>query len=209
MDLYEKYHVEPGDERRGLFRILREEFRCVVGLYPGCYVHVTPSFYLPTVIYVDTAPRARHFFRSGAALRVIDEQKTFPGPATVRFHPQDYRLPLPVEDGTVDLLVSQYAGFVSDACSRYLRAGGLLVVNNSHGDAGLASVDPAFELVGVFLRDDDHFRLSTDRLGDYFVRTSAAPLPDRRDIRDYLKGLDHPLSYRKAADDYLFRKRHD
>ena len=32
---------------------------------------------------------------------------------------------------------------------RYLKVGGILAVNNSHGDAGLASIDPDYEFIGV------------------------------------------------------------
>lgn len=207
MDLYAKYHLERGDERRELFRLLRDRYDCTVGLYPGCFVHVTPSFYLQTMTYVDTSPRARQFFRGGAAVRTVDANKTYPDRAVIHFHPLDYRTHLPLDDETVDLLVSQYAGFVSDACSRYLCHGGILVANDSHGDAGLAYVDPAFDFVGVVLRNGEQFELSTEGLGEYFVRASHTPLPDRSDLRQYLKGLGRPLRYVKSAEDYLFRKR--
>lgn len=207
MDLYAKYHLLPGDERRELFQILQEEFHCHTGIYPGCLVHVTPSFYFPAMIYVDRDRRALQFFNGGAAERLVAREKRYPGEPLIEFHLGDYRKPLPIADESVDLLVSQYAGFVSEACARYLRPGGLLVANDSHGDAGLARCDPSFEFIGVLHRRGECFRLSTDRLGDYFVRESAAGLPARRDLGDYLKGLGHGLHYVTSAEDYLFRKR--
>lgn len=207
MDLYSRYHVERGDERRELFRLLSQKFNCRVGMYPGCYVHVTPSFYLPVMIYIDSDPRAHRFFRGGTARRLIRARKVYRDEPVVRFYPQDYREPLPVAEGSVDLLVSQYAGFVSEACSRYLRPGGLLVANDSHGDAGLANADPAFKLIGAIDRSGERFRLTIDCLDEYFVRDAAGGLPQRNDLRDYLKGLERGLCYRRAAEDYLFRKR--
>lgn len=207
MDLYAKYHVERGDERREMFRLLHDRFRCRVGLYPGCFVHVTPSFYVQSMIYVDSDRRSRQFFRSGSARRVIDAHKTYSEDAEIRFYPSDYRAPLPVRDESVDLLVSQFAGFVSDSCSRYLCSGGLLVANDSHGDAGLAHIDPAFDFIGVFARRGDRLALSSVRLDRYFVRATAAVLPERSDIREYLKGLGQPLRYVETAEHYLFRKR--
>lgn len=206
VDLYTRYYVERGDERRELFRLLRERYRCRVGLYPGCYVHVTPSFYLPIMVYVDSDRRAHRFFRGGAARRIVGSRKVYADEPVIRFHPQDYREPLSLTEGSVDLLVSQYAGFVSETCSRYLRPGGLLVANDSHGDAGLANIDPAFELIGAIDRRGDRFSLTTDGLEEYFVRDTPAGLPRRSDLRDYLKGLGRGLRYAKPADDYLFRK---
>lgn len=48
-----------------------------------------------------------------------------------------------------DLLISLYAGFVSEHCTCHLRNGGLLLVNSSHGDAAMASIDDRYRLVGV------------------------------------------------------------
>jgi hypothetical protein len=47
MSLYEKYHASRQDERLGLFESVRAEFGVTRGLYPGCFVHVTPSFVIP------------------------------------------------------------------------------------------------------------------------------------------------------------------
>ena len=54
-----------------------------------------------------------------------------------------------MDDGSVELVISQYAGFVSENCKRYLPRGGYLIANNSHGDAGLASCDREFKFVAV------------------------------------------------------------
>ena len=42
-----------------------------------------------------------------------------------------------MEDRSVDLLISQYAGIISQPCKRYLKPGGYLLVNNSHGGRGV------------------------------------------------------------------------
>ncbi len=206
VDLYAKYHVDRKDERRDLFRILREDFGCTSGMYPGCYVHITPSFYLPRMIYVDTDRRAHHFFHSGAASRLVRAEKVYEGEPEIQFYSQDYTKPLPVTGQRVDVLISQYAGFVSDACARYLRSGGLLIANDSHGDAGLANTDPSFELIAVIHRRGEQFHLQNDRLDEYFVRSRRRDLPERSDLREYLKALGRGLRYASSADDYLFRK---
>lgn len=60
----------------------------------------------------------------------------------------DYRS-LDLESESFDLLISLYAGFISEACGHLLRIGGLLLVNSSHGDAAIAALDPRFKPAAV------------------------------------------------------------
>ena len=147
--LYTKYHVERHDERAQLFHLIVERYGVGSGVYPGCFVHVTPSFFIPRMVYVDTEKRAERFFAQGEALALVNERKSYRDEPEIAFHRQDYTEPLPIPEETVDLLISQYAGFVSEHCKRYLRSGGILLANNSHGDAGLAACDPDFALIAV------------------------------------------------------------
>ena len=65
---YRKYHIDKADERRGLFEGLVERFGVGRALYPGSFVHVTPSFVIPEVVYVDSDKRAAAFFAGAAFL---------------------------------------------------------------------------------------------------------------------------------------------
>ncbi|RZV47206.1 MAG: hypothetical protein EX267_01720 [Acidimicrobiia bacterium] len=69
--------------------------------------------------------------------------------AEFRFIHADYRDELDLPAASFDLLVSLYAGFVSEHCTDYLKVGGTLLVNPSHGDVAMASIDPRYELSGV------------------------------------------------------------
>ena len=82
----------------------------------------------------------------------------------MRFIGADYTDPLGLDDGGFDLLISMYAGFISEHCTRYLRVGGTLLVNPSHGDAAMASIDPRYRLTGVV----------TSRSGGYSVTARAS-----------------------------------
>ncbi|MGC9469833.1 MAG: hypothetical protein ACP5HS_14655 [Anaerolineae bacterium] len=206
MDLYEKYHTSRGDERRGLFEIARDEFGVASGLYPGCFVHVTPSFFIPQMAYVDSDARASCFFRTGKAAAVISREKVYEVEPEIAFYPEDYTMSLPLDDGSFDLLISQYAGPVSEHCKRYLRSGGILIANNSHGDAGLAHNDRDFELVAVINRRGARFTLSTPDLSEYFVPKTKTLPEDRATAREYLMALGRGVGYVKSAADYVFRK---
>jgi hypothetical protein len=53
ISLYKKYHIEKNDERFGMFLLLAKKFNIESALYPGCFVHITPSFVFPKVVYID------------------------------------------------------------------------------------------------------------------------------------------------------------
>lgn len=205
--LYEKYHTSRQDQRLELFALLRTELGVRSGLYPGCFVHVTPSFVIPEMHYVDSDRNARRFFASGEPEALVDRNKTYAEEATTRFYSQSYQDPLPIAEGSVDLLISQYAGFVSDACLRYLSPGGYLVANNSHGDAGVAACRPELELSAVLTRRGEHFTLRTTSLDAYFVPKSSKVPSEPTELAEHIRSLGRGLAYTKSAADYVFRKR--
>ena len=96
MNLYDKYHISRTDERLQLFEILRSELGVESGLYPGCFVHVTPSFVFPRMLYVDSDARARLFFDEGPADSIVRKRKSYSQYARIEFTRQDYAKPLPV-----------------------------------------------------------------------------------------------------------------
>lgn len=205
--LYEKYHASRQDERLGLFDAVRAEFGVSRGLYAGCFVHVTPSFVIPEMHYADSDRNAKRFFSDGSTREIVERNRTYDESPRLEFHFQDYRKQIPIDDGSVDLLISQYAGFVSEHCGRYLAAGGYLIANNSHGDAGLASCAPEFELVAVVNRRGERWSLDTKDLDDYFVPKSSAVPSDPADLANHIRGLGKGIGYTKSATDYVFRKR--
>lgn len=169
--------------------------------YPGSYVHVTPSFVYPRVVYVDADRKAKRFFADPRALAFISTHKTYPQPAEVVFYGQDYTDPFPEPEGSFDLLISLWAGFISEPCKRYLRPGGWLLVNNSHGDAGLAALDPDYQLIAVINQRQGKHRLSETNLDDYFI-----PKRDIQVSADDLRELGRGIGYTKTASLYLFRR---
>jgi len=127
------------------------------------------------VTYVDSNARAKRFFDDVDGVAEI-----LGGPrrqATLSFIHADYESKLGLDDATFDLLISLYAGFVSEHCGRYLKVGGTFLVNPSHGDAAMASIDERFRLVAaVAHRSGSYDRLLTRCL----IRAQDPPGNHRR-----------------------------
>lgn len=200
-DLYREQHVLKDDERLGLFQGLVERHAVTAALYPGSFVHVTPSFVIPTVVYCDSDRRAARFFSDPSVLELIRSRKEYAGDSVLRFHSGDFEHSIDEPEGSFDLLISQYAGFVSLACKAYLRVGGHLVANNSHGDASMAALDPDYHLVAVYRRRGERFTFSTDSLDSYMVPKSGLQ-PSRAELRRSMRG---PAFTRTVAG-YVFRR---
>ena len=75
--LYQRYHVVNKDERTELFEIVRTEFGAQSFVYPGCFVHITPAFFIPKATFVDTDKRAKRFFDDPQTLGFIEASKRY------------------------------------------------------------------------------------------------------------------------------------
>lgn len=201
LDLYEKYFQERQFERLNLFQIVADKFNVKRALYAGSFVHITPSFVLPDVVYVDNDKQAKQFFSNPEIFKLIAARKIYPQEAKVSFHFADYRNGFDEIIGSFDLLISQYAGFVGQYCKQYLKTGGLLLANNSHGDAGRAAVDDDYRLLAVFSAKNEKYKISEDNLNEYFVPKSQVEI-----TREYLETLQKGIGYKKTASVYLFQK---
>ena len=202
LKLYNKYHADNDNERLDLFQLLAERYGIEKALYPGCFVHITPSFIYPSVTYVDTDKRARKFFSDPIIRDFVSKHKIYRLKAEITFHSADYRSDIGEEDESFDLLISQYAGFISQHCKKYLRIGGLLVVNNSHGDASMASIDDDYEFSAAILKRGGKYRLTEKDLDSYFVPKSKINI-----TKEYIEKIQRGIGYRKSGSVYLFRRK--
>ena len=201
IDYYQAHFVAKDFERLDLFQLLRDKYGVNASIYPGSFVHVTPSFIFPVTTYIETDKRAKQFFDHPGLKAFIEARKTYPEDASIRFYAQDYRQFIQGEEQSYDLLISQYAGFVAKYCKRYLKIGGILLANNSHGDAGLAALDDDFMLIGAVLKSNARHRVSEKNLSEYFV-----PKKDLEISAAYLERIQKGIGYTKTASSYLFRR---
>lgn len=199
--LYEKYYV--GEKaRQGIFDALAAWCQPKKTLYPGSFIHVTASFVFPSVVYVDIDSKAKHFFsKMEDVLALITRHKVYGETPEVVFHGSSYETDIPEPSNTFDLLISLYGGFISKPCKHYLKIGGILAVNNSHGDAGLASVDSDYKFIGVIRGYGDRFHVSEKNLDTYFRPKKKIEITE-----ELLRKQNRGVAYTKVAPVYLFKK---
>ena len=199
--LWEKQFGSVGD-RRGLFRAVADVVDVETVLYPGSYVDLTPSLIWRSVTYVDVDRRANQFFTDTAGveelLAEIGSDATHP---EFRFIHADYSSELSLPESSFDLLISLYAGFVSEHCTQHLRVGGCLLVNPSHGDAAMASIDDRYELRGAVVAAGGSYRVDADQLDTYLV-----PKRDNDITAGFLRGSGRGVAYTRSPFAYLFER---
>lgn len=169
-------------------------------LYPGSFVDLAPSFVFPSVTYLDVDRRAERFFADHEGVKEI--VAAHPGAPTepgIEFIRADFTTILNLPEGGFDLLVSLYAGFVSEHCTSHLRMGGTLLVNPSHGDAAMASIDPRYRLTGVVTSGHGRYHIRRTGLTDHLQPKTPVTI-----TKSYLHERRKGLSYTKPAFAYLF-----
>lgn len=202
LQLYEKYFVQNQSERPGLFRVIKDKYGCTSAVYPGSFVHITPSLIFPTTAYIDSDRRIQRFFNDPEVLKWVESNKEYRTESIVLGFQQNYTKNLPDDIGKFDLLISQYAGFVSQDCKKYLNKNGILLVNNSHADAGLAFLDSDYELVAVINNNRGKWSINETGLDEYFI-PKKEPHPSKESLLKTMRGI----GYKKTASNYVFRKK--
>jgi hypothetical protein len=201
LTLYNEYFSERDFDRLDLFQLLAEKYGIKSALYPGSSVHITPSFVYPITTYVDTDKRAKSFFDDSRVRDFVAKRKVYLEDAKISFFPRDYRTAITEIAEGFDLLISQYAGFVSQHCKRYLRIGGVLLANNSHGDASMASIDEAYKLSAVVMGKNGRYRLTEKNLDSYFVPNRPLDV-----TKEYLEKTQKGIGYKKSGSMYVFKR---
>lgn len=186
-----------------MFTAVHGAFAPERALYPGSFADVAASFVIDDVTYVDSDRRAAQFFDdTGGVDELIARHRRVGPEARWRFLARDYRTTLPVPHGGVDLLISLYAGPVSEHCTRYLRPGGLLLANASHGDAGLAALDDRYALAAVVTARGGSYHVDSADLGTYLV-----PKRPEHATPAHIRRTGRGIAYTRPAFAYLFRLR--
>lgn len=166
-------------------------------------MHVTPSLVFPDVTYVDSFRNTQKFYQSSQVKEFIEKNKKYQEKTNLKFHHQDYCKDLPEDLESFDVVISQYGGFVGMAVKKYLKKGGVLVCNDSHGDASMASIDANYELIAVYnRRTDEKFSISSKGIKEYLIPKKKVKVT-KESLEKTMKGVP----YTKSPSGYIFRKK--
>lgn len=197
----EFYNDGSSFDRYDVFLKICKIFSIKKALYPGSYIHITPSMIIPEVVYIDSVKNAKKFFKNDKdIIDFIDENKIYKEDTKINFISSDYNKEIKLRDD-YDLLISFYAGFVSIACKKYLKKGGILIVNDSHGDATIAKLDTDFEFIGVMEYKQGEYKYIDFNLEKYFKFKRERKI----DIEKVKKTMKGP-KYKYLSEYYIFKK---
>lgn len=189
--------INKAGDRKALYKAVAVEYGIRNAIYPGSFIDISPSLVIPDVTYIDNFKGAIRFFKQMDGIQnYIGQNKEYPETCKIFFIGQDYTEPLGI--GQVDLIISQYAGFVGQETKQYLKPGGILLCNDSHGDATLARCDADFDFIGIV---NDKNEIETGQLDRYFKRPRGKEM-DLGTVKKNMKGWNYSVS----AENYLFRK---
>lgn len=201
MKLYKKYHLDKDYTLIGLFREIKKKFNPKKVIYPGCYVHITPSLVFSKVVYIDSFRDTNKFYDDDEVKEFVNKNKEYDEDSSYTFYHQDYNKDIPDELNSFDLIISLFGGFVGRAVKKYLRQGGILVCNDSHGDASMASIDENYELIGVYNKvSDDKYEIIENNLDEYLIPKKEF---SKKELEQLMKGV----KFIKSPSGYIFRKK--
>ena len=164
-----------GDWHLQAFRVINNSFSPEKVLYPGSWIHLTPSLVFPRVVYVDLSLNMQRTLSSPDLLHYIEDHAEYQGKPKIKFYQSNYRSNFGEEKASFDLLISLSSGLVSQACAQYLKKGAVLFANNEHYDACMAYADPRLKPIGVFKTAGKYIE-SEESIQSYFITTKGEPI---------------------------------
>jgi hypothetical protein len=191
IDSYKRFYVDINFDRAGLFETLKKEYGCNTVLYPGCSIHITPSFYFQHVVYVDISMVAKEFFNDiHSILDYINSNKKYKQPAYVQFIHGDYTKPLPVREENYDLLIALYAGEITRSCKKYVKPGGIILTNNHRKDAEELLKDSSITLDRLIYKKGKKYLIEKD-INDNFKDIIKRHSNTKKNMKNTNKGLEY------------------
>ena len=93
--LYQRFFIDKQDERKQLFMNLSQKYQPSKGLYPGSFVHITPSFFIQDMTYIDMDRRMTTFFKDKHLSSFLQANKRYTETPIVNWYNADYTESLP------------------------------------------------------------------------------------------------------------------
>lgn len=193
-DKYDQLYRSIGFERSGLFGLIKMEFNPKTVIYPGCSIHVTPSFYFNHVVYIDKSQLAIDFFTDvNIVTDLINKNKTYKESSYWKFVPGDFQIDSGLRYSSFDLLLSLFSGKLIDYCERYIKSGGLILTNSLFSDNDSIKDRNDFKLLGLIKCNNQKYSIDYN---DYMPKLSKSKLRSKNNGFEYIDNESYYL-YRK------------
>lgn len=147
---YDQIYKSIGFERLGLFELIQKEFKINSVLYPGCLIHITPSFYFNHVVYLDKGDVSIEFFsKTNQVSELINKNKFYKESAYWFFIGKDFEDDLELRVNSFDMLLSIFSGKLIKYFDKYIKRGGLILTNSLFSDNESIKNNADFNLLGL------------------------------------------------------------
>ena len=189
----------------GVFRAVHDLLGVQRVVYPGSYIHITPSLVFPCVCYVDSVKGFGTAMQSDDLVPWLDAHKDYTEPVEFTAIETAYNsIPSTLLAG-FGLMISLNAGAISQECKPLLSPSAHLLANDGHYDAARAHVDADYTLVAA-LNVNGACETDEDALRGYFVTKQGQPLT-REMLAENVQRSPSKARYKmaRAADAFLFR----
>lgn len=188
---YKRLYLDMNFDRAGLFETVKKEYGCNTVLYPGCSIHITPSFYFQHVVYVDVSKKAKEFFDDiHNILDYLNSNKKYKQSAYVDFIHGDYTKSLDVREESFDLLIALYAGEITQSCKKYVKPGGIILTNNHYRDAEELFKDSSITLDGLIFKKGKKYVIEKD-INDDFKAILKRHNNTKKGMKNTINGLQY------------------
>lgn len=191
IDQYIKYYADLNFERAGLFELIKEKYDCRTILYPGCSIHIIPSFYFQHVVYVDISKNAKEFFANTQdILSYVNSNKKYKQLSYIQFIHDDFTRPLPLRENNYDLLIALFAGGITLSCKKHVKSGGIILTNNHHSDALEALKDSSFSLDALITKKGKRYEVN-NRIKEEDLPKILKNVKQKKDVRNTDRGIEY------------------
>jgi hypothetical protein len=195
---YNMFYRSINFERAGLFELLKGEYSHDMVLYPGCSIHVTPSFFFPHVVYIDKSDLSREFFAdTGNVTEFVSRHKKYKRMAYIEYHCADYKNTGIVPDTSFDLVLSIYSDAITENCKRFLKKDGVVIANSYENSIEKTLQENDLELIAIINKKGERYLLE---------KNSPLRIPVARQSKNFIKN-GAGFEYRDVDPYYVFRKK--
>ena len=187
-----------------LFRSIGDLVQPEHVVYPGSFVHVTPSLVFPSVTYIDSLQGFQRAMEADDLHEWVGQHADYDTSSEINVLEASYKdIPIDLHH-RFDLLLSLNAGAISQECKNLLKPDGYLLVNDGHYDASRAHIDGDYQLIAALHADGA--RDIDDELRGYFLTKRGEPLTlPMVQANEQRSPSRAPFKMKRDADAFLFR----